>query len=238
MNFIVKLADKRFKLHCLYDENRLFFKDYIVDDKDCDLELQWTLDEVLAEQSMTEELNCSLPYLETLTALRKIADTLPLNHRLLMHGASIAYEGQGYLFTAPSGTGKTTHIKLWRKYLGNKVDIINGDKPFISLEEPPTIYGTPWAGKENWHKNHHFPLAGICFVHRGTENKIRRLAPSECLSEIFNQIYIPNDPLSAGTTLELVDKLVKTVPLWSLECDMSAEAVKCSFEAMTNQQFL
>ena len=232
MEFTVKLAEKLISMNCIHSELTTFFKDYLVDDQNSDISLTWTDSDILAEQDMTEETEYSLPYLETLTALRKIAEVFPLYNRFLMHGASIAYAEKGYLFTAPSGTGKTTHIRLWNQYLNN-VKIINGDKPFLSLEKEPYIYGSPWAGKEGWQKNHSFPLAGICFVQRGTRNKIRRLHSSECLALLFNQIYIPVEPVGAGKTLELVDTLLQKVPVWLLECDISEDAVRCSFETMT-----
>lgn len=91
----------------------------------------------------------SLQYLETLAALRKIADFMPEKDCFLMHGAVVAWKDQGYLFTAPSGTGKSTHLALWKKYLGDQAEVINGDKPFLKvMEDEVWVYGTPWAGKE------------------------------------------------------------------------------------------
>lgn len=75
----------------------------------------------------------SLQYLETLAALRKIADFMPEKDCFLMHGAVVAWKDQGYLFTAPSGTGKSTHLALWKKYLGDQAEVINGDKRFLKL---------------------------------------------------------------------------------------------------------
>jgi hypothetical protein len=151
-----------------------------------------------------------------------------------MHGASISYDDKAYLFTAPSGTGKSTHIRLWKKYLGEKVKIVNGDKPFLSIENnTPIIYGTPWAGKERWHRNCSEHLAGICFIQRGFTNTICMLKPEESLSLLFKQVYMPDDAVAVGHTLELLDALIRNVPLYLLECDMSEDAVRCSFETLT-----
>ena len=233
MNFIVKLADKYIEVNSVYPELKMFFKEYLVDGVTPDFSISLSEDDILEERESTSDNQFSLTYLETLASLRKLAEIFPSHKRILMHGASIEYKGQAYLFTAPSGTGKSTHIRLWKKYLGDEVKIVNGDKPFISLDSKPLIYGSPWAGKENWHRNCCMPLKGICFVQRGTENAIQSIEPSECLPLLFKQVYLPSGIDAAGLTLELVDALIKKVPLYLLTCDMSEEAVKCSFEALT-----
>lgn len=237
MKFIVGLADKYIEINSVYDELRNFFRDYLVTDATPDFSVSLSKEDILAEQEATAENQFSPTYLETLALLRKLAEILPFHNRILMHGASISYNEHAYLFTAPSGTGKSTHIRLWKKYLGDDVKIVNGDKPFISLEDEPMIYGSPWAGKENWHRNCKMPLKGICFVQRGTTNSIRRIEASDCLSLLFKQVYLPADTLAAGLTLELVDILIKKVPLYVLTCDMSEDAVRCSFEALTGLSY-
>ena len=237
MKFIVGLADKYIEINSVYDELKNFFKDYLVNDVTPDFSVSLSNEDILAEQEVTSENQFSPTYLETLALLRKLAEILPSHNRILMHGASISYNEHAYLFTAPSGTGKSTHIRLWKKYVGDDVKIVNGDKPFISLEDEPMIYGSPWAGKENWHRNCKKPLKGICCVQRGTTNSIRRIEASDCLSLLFKQVYLPADTLAAGLTLELVDMLIKKVPLYVLTCDMSEDAVRCSFEALTGLSY-
>ncbi len=240
MTFTVELADKKFQIHSIYPELKHFFKDYLVEDGTHDFNVSWSEEEILAEQEYSEEKNFPPTYLETLAALRKISEILPTQQRFLMHGASITYGDKAYLFTATSGTGKSTHISLWRKYLGEQVQIVNGDKPFLSIgntredgKREVRIYGTPWAGKENWQRNRSATLGGICFLCRGTTNTIRRIEPAECLPLLMKQIYIPKDVVAAGSTLELIDLLITNIPLYVLECDISEDAVRCSFEAMT-----
>lgn len=233
MKFTVKLAGKRITMDSVYPELREFFKDYL-DDGASDFTISWTKDDILAEAMRTEGQEFPMTYLETLVALRKLSEVFPAHQRFLMHGACIKYNEKAYIFTAPSGTGKSTHIRLWRKYLGDDVDIVNGDKPFLSVEDSQVlVYGTPWAGKERWQKNHHAPLHGICLLCRGEENRIHKIEPAEGLPFLLKQIYIPEDAAAAGLTLELLDGMLKNVPVYVLECNISEDAVQCSFEAMT-----
>ena len=245
MIFTVKLADKRIQIKSIHSELKDFFKEYLVSDGGYDFAVSWGEEEILLEQKHSEENHFSPMYLETLVALRKIAEVLPQKQCLLMHGASIAYHDKAYLFTAASGTGKSTHIRLWRKFLGKEVEIVNGDKPFLSIEKSKVdnevhvhIHGTPWAGKENWQKNHSFELHGICFLNRGKTNMIRQMEPSECLPLILNQIYLPESSISAEQTLALIDLMITNVPLYYLECDVSEDAVRCSFETMTGLPYI
>ena len=234
MSFDIKLADKVIHINNLYPELKEFCKDYIVEHTTPEFSVTITQEDIVYEQEHSLEQSFSPAYLETLGVLRQIAEVFPNYNRLLIHGASISYNNQAFLFTAPSGTGKSTHIRLWKKYLGEQVKIVNGDKPFIHISEnETTIYGTPWAGKERWHRNCNAPLNAICFVRRGTTNSIRRITPEECLPLLLNQVYIPEDSVAVGLTLELMDQLLKNVPLYLLHCDMSEGAVRCSFETLT-----
>lgn len=195
------------------------------------------------------------PILYELSALhRAIAEAMPLYGRFVMHGAAITYGGGAYLFCAPSGVGKSTHIALWKRYLGDGVDIINGDKPFLSLEdgcagEHIRVHGSPWAGKELWQKNRSAELRAVCLITRGEKNSIvrfgdaeslgptERFGPTECLGALMRQIYLPRSAEAAQATLALTDALVRLVPVYRLRCDMSEEAVRCSFEALTGLRY-
>lgn len=238
MGFTTKIADRIIYIDNLYPESMNFFKDYMIEETSPELRISCTQDDIEAERKQCLENSFSPSYLETLVILRKISEAFPLDKRFLMHGASISYEGKAFLFTAPSGTGKSTHIRLWRKCLGDKVKIVNGDKPFISLDQHhPLIYGTPWAGKERWQRNCSEELHGICIVERGIVNTIREMTPEEALPLLLKQIYIPSEALAAGFTLELLDSLLKVVPLYLLTCDISEDAVRCSFEALTGKTY-
>lgn len=244
VNFCMRVADLVVEVRALHQGVRRLCADYVLGGERAaapvDLVVTVTQDAIDAERAIsTDEHPWSDSYLETLAVLRAIANELPQRRRLLVHGAVVQYDGRAYLFTAPSGTGKSTHIMLWRQYLGEAVRVVNGDKPFLRIpeaaDEPPVVYGTPWAGKEGWQENTSAPLAGIVFVSRSEPgaSSIRRIEPAACLEKAMRQVYMPNDALAAVNTLELMDALLTRVSLFSLACDMSEDAVRVSFEALT-----
>lgn len=247
ISFQVKLAGMSVGIEHSSSEMRDFCADYLTD-----LPSQFSVsvtqadidDEVVACGQRKATVSDGRFLYEISAVQRKIAEIFPLYNRFLMHGAAITYQHDAYLFCAPSGVGKSTHIALWKRYLGNEVDIINGDKPFLLLEDgayalPPCVqvYGSPWAGKERWQKNRSAPLRAICFISRASENSIQRLQPGACLPQLMRQVYIPHDTETAGKTLELIDQLVNCIPLYHLYCNISEDAVKCSFESLTGLSY-
>ena len=175
-------------------------------------------------------------YRERLVVYRKLCEKLVEKDIILFHSAAITVDGKAYLFTAPSGTGKSTHIKLWRKRFGKAVGIINGDKPLISVT--PTeirVWGTPWDGKEHWSANRSAPIAGICQINRGAENEIAPVSAADALGVLFSQTYRPTTELGMRKTVQLLAEISQRVPFWKLHCNMTTEAAEVSYAAMRGE---
>ena len=135
---------------------------------------------VTQEDIDLERANADAPngYLESLVIYRMLCEKLVERGIVLIHSAAIAVDGKAYLFTAPSGTGKTTHIRLWKQKFGDQAIIVNGDKPLISVtEQEIRVWGTPWDGKEHWSTNTSMPVAGICQIKRGEHNEASNQIP-------------------------------------------------------------
>lgn len=172
-------------------------------------------------------------YLEFVCTNRKIAERLPEYHAFLFHGAAICKNDLCFVFTAPSGTGKTTHCKLWRSLYGETCEILNGDKPIIRrLGDNFYACGTPWRGKERFGGNQIKRIAGICLLNRGPENRIHPIEPGEALQFLMKQVYLPKEPAHLATQLALMDACFRTVPLYSLECTVSLEAARLAHDTM------
>ena len=191
-----------------------------------------------AERAMGGPGDWSDAYLETLAVFRAIGERIPVLDRAILHGACIEADGAAYVFTAPSGTGKSTHIRLWRRYLGARVRVVNGDKPIVHVpaDGMPVAHATPWAGKERWQTPlAHAPLAGIAVVTRGTVNTCVRMDASDAMEALLAQLYMPSDPVQALATLALADRLLAKVPVYRLTCDISEDAVHAGYTAMTGR---
>ena len=175
--------------------------------------------------------------LETTALLRKLSHCLLAHDTLLFHGSCIAVDGEGYLFTAPSGTGKSTHTRLWRELLGSRAVMVNDDKPFLSVtEDGITAWGSPWCGKHGLHTNIGVPLKAICILERGQENHIHPIHPREALIPLLQQTLRPRNPRQMGHYLYLLDKLSAQIPFYRLECNMDPNAARMAYEAMSGKQ--
>lgn len=192
------------------------------------------------EKSAREDIKEGIPirhfsdaYLETLAVYRKIADRLLSCDTLLFHGSVIAVDGEGYLFTAKSGTGKSTHTRLWREYFGERAVMVNDDKPLLRITDSGvTAYGTPWDGKHRLSTNTAVPLKGICILARDTTNHIEPVEPHAVYPLIVQQT---NRSLSADgmkQTLSLIDRMLNVVPVYRLGCNMDIEAARVAYEGM------
>lgn len=234
-NFTVRLSDIDIEITSRYDSVKRFAEKYL-SEAEPQFSVSVTDEQIEAEKAVWES-DCADDYAESICLYREIAERLPSLDRFVFHGAAISYGGRAFLFTAPSGTGKTTHIKLWREYIGNEVDIINGDKPIIRANGGDiTVYSSPWSGKEGWNKNASAPLAALCIVKRGRENRIKKISAGSAITHLIRQIYLPKSREAKLKTLTLLDRLLAEVPVFVLECDISKEAVKTSFEAMTGEE--
>ena len=153
---------------------------------------------------------------------------------MLLHSSAVMMDGKAYLFTAPCGTGKSTHTQLWLRVFGDRAKILNDDKPSLRLENGVWYaYGTPWSGKTDQNINTKVPLAGICVLSRGQDNRIRPHNGAAAVHDILEQTARSADAAFMGKLLELLDKLVSAVPVWKLECNMDPQAAQVSYSAMS-----
>lgn len=161
---------------------------------------------------------------------------LTLFDGMMLHSSAIAMDGAAYLFTAPSGTGKSTHTGLWRQVFGDRVEIINDDKPMIRKQDGIyRVFGTPWSGKTDLNQNISAPLKGIVFLSRGTGNTIRRANPSQdAVAPLFiEQTVRPRKPERMMAMLQTADEILTTVPLYFLQCNMDKQAALTAYEGLT-----
>lgn len=156
------------------------------------------------------------------------------NNGFVFHSSTIDYNGKGILFSAHSGTGKSTHTGLWVKYYPNEARIINDDTPLIRIiDNKPYVFGTPWSGKTDINDNVCVPLSAIVFIKRAESNSISEIEFKEAFKLFMEQAFIvPFAPMFLGFA-STADKVLKQINMALLNCNISKDAVdtvKCYLE--------
>lgn len=236
IDFKIKVASYVFALHTSYENCKNLCKDYLTDE-DSDVDITITPDDIVFEQDKSDKEaiyegrkpeKFSDGYLEEINVYRKIADYVNKRNANVFHGALIEKDGVGYLFTAKSGTGKTTHINNWLK-LYPDTRIINGDKPIIKIDGDKVIaYGTPWSGKENLNINDSVVLKNIIVLERDETNHIEQIDISGAIGSLMSACYRVNNI----DALNFVMNVAKRCKLYKLGCNMLEESAKVAYEGM------
>ena len=234
----VKLADFIIEIRNKYNFVQRQCSNYIVDDGEPDFIIECTDEEIEAETENYEDPSYANPgYSESICIYRRLCLQLPQYGAILLHSAVIDVDGKAYAFSAKSGTGKSTHILLWKKLLGDRLTVVNGDKPILRFVDGKLyVYGTPWCGKEGWNTNMRSHLKCLCFIERAENNSIKKLDKADCATRIMNQILMPKDPMGALATFDVLDKVIKETDTWLLGCNMDIEAAKVAYENMSGEK--
>ncbi len=234
MKTLIRLADLVVdaEYHCEYLNRQL--SDYKISEETCpDISVCVRQEDILLEREREQGSTFSTAYYESLAFYRKFASDAAAFDCILFHGSALSVDGEGFLFGAPSGTGKSTHARLYREFFGNRVQMVNDDKPLIrKMHDTFNVYGTPWDGKHHLSNNIAVPIKGICFLKQGATNFIRKLSVHEALSAAFNQTYRPESVDAMRNVLALTQSLVSNIPVFELSCTISYDAVRLSYETM------
>jgi hypothetical protein len=241
MKFTVRLADRIIDIDTLYPNTGALCRDYIsegcadfsVSTAQADIDFERYNSEREAAAEGHEVYHGTDGYLETLAVYRKIAEQMVRYNTFLFHGSAVAVDGAAYLFTAKSGTGKSTHTRLWRELLGQRAVMVKDDKPLIRVADGEAmIYGTPWDGKHRLSSNTAVPLKAICVLERSPDNHIEPITGSQALPLLLQQVYRPMNAETMVKTLHLIDRLTECVSFWRLGCNMKIEAAQVAWNAM------
>lgn len=188
------------------------------------------------EQKQKENPHLTLEDCEYIWLGSEFYELLPEFGGMLLHSSAVVYNGEGFLFSAPCGTGKSTHTQLWLKRFEGAY-ILNDDKPAIRITKDGFyVYGTPFSGKTDLNVNEGVPLRGICILERGDQNRITKVAPETALFGILNQTVRPVSEARMDKLLKIIDKLITTVPVYKLQCNMELEAAEVSYLGMTKNK--
>lgn len=153
-----------------------------------------------------------------------------------LHASAIAIDHQAILFSGPCGSGKSTQAGLWQQYFGtDRTLIINDDKPAIRLSDNMFYaFGTPWSGKSNLNQNIKVPIQAIVFIRQHHENRIKKLNNKEAVKLLIYQSIRPKDSEGMGKLLFLLDALIKSIPVYQLDCKIGTESVELLYKEIMN----
>lgn len=235
-----RVADQIIEIDSLYDEVHEYCAEYRAEGVPDfvarmtreDLELERKKVRRLAEWRGYPMGRSPDSFLEVLAVYRKIAEWMPGRDTFLFHGSVIAVDGAAYMFTAASGTGKSTHTRLWRELLGERAVMVNDDKPLIHVDAQgkAVAYGTPWCGKERIGNNISVPLKAVCLLERSEKNRIQKIGRGEAYPMLLQQAYRPDDAAAMRQTLALLDRM--DVAFYRLGCNMDISAAELAHNTM------
>lgn len=153
---------------------------------------------------------------------------------IVLHSSAVVVDGCAYLFSAPSGTGKSTHTGNWLKIFGDKAFILNDDRPTVRiLEDGVYAYGTPWCGSTNINTNAKARLQGICFLQRDDHNWIKNM---NAQSAMLCLLYASAKKLTMdemGKQADIINKIVECIPIYEMGCTPTIEAAQMAYDVMS-----
>lgn len=186
----------------------------------------FTLGKLYTMNDRLSGLNSALMVMYALSSVRK--------HTLLLHASVVVHQGLGYLFLGHSGTGKSTHSRLWLKHIAGS-RLLNDDNPVVRVcgDGVVRVYGSPWSGKTPCYVDADFPIGAIVRLSQAPYNRIRRLSPLEAYAALRPAVSGMrwNREVAEGLHRTETD-VVSCVSTWRLECLPDAEAAQCCADAV------
>ena len=241
MREIYKIGGKVIEIESVHEEIHKLCRDYrYTGDIDFSVKTTQSAIDFEREKSIAEDKKEGIPvrkfsdsYLETLAVYRQIAENMIESDTLLFHGSVVSVDGTGYLFTAKSGTGKSTHTRLWREYFGERAVMVNDDKPLLEVTENGVIvYGTPWDGKHHLSNNIAVPLKAICILGRAEKNRIEKITESTAFPMLMQQSYRSGNADKMKKILKLINGISEKVSLYQAGFNMEIESAEMAYNVM------
>ena len=232
-----KIADLIVEMAPIYDESIRLAEPFIYNgDRETDIKLKISYDYV---NETAAKPNClsTKPQLENF-AFSNVFNRAAIKYGvMLVHSSALIYDGGAYLFSADSGVGKSTHTKLWLKAFGDKVHIMNDDKPVVRLyDDHAQAYGTPFDGGSGIALNENYPLKAIIFVKRGEKNSVRIPDSKEIIQKLYFQTARMVDRKNAEKMLVNIENILHLTKFYVLTCNMDVSAANVAYDSIVRQK--
>lgn len=230
---IYRIADLNIGIKNHSDFTKNYMKEYLSSSNDVDFAVTVT-DEMLREEKDISVEEVPERYHEITAILRAICyEILEKYNGFFFHCSCLEYKGEAYIFTAKSGTGKSTHARLWREVLKDEVTMINDDKPIVRLiNDKFYIYGTPWNGKHRLSNNIKAPIKAIFYLEQAKENSVSKLDTLSSITRLLSQTILPDSKDSMNHLIDMLENLVSITPVYELKCNISHEAVHTALSSL------
>ena len=245
IEFTAKIAGYAIAIKALYPETKEVFRDYLTEEQPS-VTIESSEELIVAERQLLREADVEekLPVdsfsdaeIESNFMYREVAEQLSMQEIVLIHGSAVAVDGEGYIFVAPSGTGKSTHVRLWRKVFGSRAVMINDDKPLLQCaDDGITVCGSPWDGKHHLSTSISVPLKAICFLERGEENHIVAISNTEGFMPMLKAIYHSKEAEREACILRSLQHIRQKTSFYRLWCNMEPDAAVISYTGMNNNR--
>ena len=235
ITFKIKIADKVLEINAFNETTKKYCQSFISEEK-ADYHISMNMEDLVNESSNSE--NGKVYVNEEISALyRKIANLLVEEGIIVFHGSSFMVDNNGYIITARSGVGKSTHSRLLKQLLGEDFEYINDDKPLIKVSDNITIYSSPWNGKERRGNNISAPLKAVLFLSRSEKPNYKKIInKEEAYIKLLSQIYLPKEKTKREKALNLVDRLLKKTDFYEINVNKEIESAKMTYEEIIKNE--
>ena len=235
VNFKIKIANKVLEINAFNESTKRYCGKFLSEEEP-NYVITMTEEDLKNESSNSSDGHVYVN--EEISALyRKIADLLVEDGIIVFHGSSFMVSGSGFIVTARSGVGKSTHVNLLKQLLRDELIYINDDKPLVEVNDDITIFSNPWNGKERRGNNISAPLEAVLFLNRGETPSYRKIInKEEIYVRLLSQIYLPKEKSKREKALKIVDKLLKDVNFYEINVNKDIESAKMTYERIIKDE--
>ena len=235
VNFKIEIADIVVEINAFNESTLKYCSDFL-SNKESNYVITMTKEDLENEKHINEDGKVYAN--EEISALyRKIADILIERNIVVFHSSSFMVDGNGFLITARSGVGKSTHVSLLSSLLEDRFKYINDDKPLLEVGENIIIHSSPWNGKERRGNNISSPLKAIIFLNRGIDNSYRKITDkNEIYIKMLSQIYLPLEKSKREKALKNADIIFNKINFYEINVNKDISAAVMTYERIIKNE--
>lgn len=235
VNFKIKVANKVIEINAFNETTKKYCQKFITE---AEADYLITMQEDDLKNEVTYTSTGKVYVNEEISALyRRIADLLVDDNIIVFHGSSFKVNNAGFIITARSGVGKSTHAKLLKGFIGDDFKYINDDKPLISVNDDIIVYSSPWNGKERRGNDISAPLKAIFFLGRGEKPTFKKIIDKEEIYlKLLTQAYLPKEKNKREKALKIIDQIFQKINFYEINVNMEIESAKMTYERIIKNE--